>query len=81
MKTNQEKENKILHEYVDFPLTFRLYEDGRFTLKNRKNNGKEIEMPWYKKENSGKPWMVKKSKNFKSLIKMADKDGDYDEYK
>lgn len=71
---------EFLHECVRWPLRFRLSNDGRLTVKNL-NTGREQERPWYSDSKTGKPWLVKKAKNFKSLVAEADKDGEYDDIK
>lgn len=62
---------KILHHYNDGEYDCILYTDGVFTV-----NGKA--QPWFSDdERGGKPWLVRKFKSFKGLVKMAIKDGDF----
>lgn len=53
-------------------VTFRLSTDGKLTT------GDGIEHPWYKDDRTGKPWIPKKMKTFKSLISQSIRDGDFD---
>lgn len=68
----------ILHQVDEYELRFTLYADGAFTVTNT-HTGIEKPAPWYR-DNRG-PWKVKKRKAFKSLVRSAFKDGDYDDYK
>jgi hypothetical protein len=61
----------ILHQYSDGKFTCTLYTDGQFSV-----NGKS--QPWYKDGQTGKPWLVKKYQQFKSLCKLAIREGDFD---
>ena len=69
----------ILHQVDEHELRFTLYEDGFFTVTNT-DTGTENPAPWYKNER-GRPWMVRKRKSFKGLVRVAFKDGDYDGYR
>lgn len=40
-------------------------------------SGCRIPHAWYREDGSRKPWIVKKYKTLKSLIKMANKDGGF----
>lgn len=68
----------ILHQVDECELRFTLYADGAFTVTNT-DTGIEKPAPWYR-DNRG-PWKVKKRKAFKSLVRSAFKDGDFDSYK
>ena len=69
-----------LHEFDDWPLVFKLTVYGKLLVTNRKTDI-ETECPWFTDAKTGKPWLVKKRKTFKSLIKQADREGDYDDLK
>lgn len=64
-------EIKPLHAYSDGKFNCILSTDGKFHV-----NG--VEKPWYKNEVTGEPFLPVKFKSFKSLCKMAIKDGDFD---
>lgn len=58
-------------EFVGSHYTeFRLYENGVFTVDD------QIQ-PWWE-ERKGKPWIPRKRKTFKSLVKQMIRDGDYE---
>lgn len=58
-------------EFVGSHLTeFRLYESGVFTVDDQVN-------PWWE-EKKGVPWIPRKYKSFKSLVKQMIRDQDYD---
>lgn len=59
-------------QYDDGKYLCTLFTDGTFTV-----NGKI--KPWYKDSKTGKPWLVRKFKNFKSLCKQAIREGDFDQ--
>ena len=69
----------ILHQVDEFELRFTLYSDGAFTVTNT-DTGIEMPASWYKDER-GRPWKIRKRKSFKSLVRTAFKDGDYDDYR
>lgn len=69
----------ILHQVDEFELRFTLYSDGAFTVTNT-DTGIEMPASWYKDER-GRPWKIRKRKSFKSLVRTAFKNGDYDDYR
>jgi len=71
-------QGKILHEYLYYPLVFRLTEKGKLMVFNHRTNT-ETEQPWYSDTDTKKPWLVRKRKSFVSLIKGAIREGDYND--
>lgn len=66
----------IFHEYEDSEAKYELMCDGSFYI-TTVESGCRIPHQWYKERDTMKPWLVQKRSQFKSLIKMANKDGGF----
>lgn len=66
----------VVHDFDEGVFRFQLMDDGKFII-THKATGAKMEARWFTDE-KGKPWIPKKRKSFKSLMKTCLKEGDFD---